>query len=204
MLSRAVAFVVWALVAGTGVFWGMRLFVQPAQQPSQVVTAGVASLARGDVSRLLGSNPAEPGAAETPSASADFGSRLRLAGVAASKVPGGAGLAIISVDGNPPRVYRVGALIDTTMVLHDVTSHTATIAMASSGGGAGPEVVLEMQPLSAAETGVLPTGLVPGSYGAAPAMPGAQPPGVGVDGLDTVPVTEPPRAGGLLKGHRAR
>lgn len=177
----------------------MRLFVPSAQQPSQVVTAGVASLARGDVSRLLGSNPAQQDAAETPSASADFGNRLRLAGVAASKVPGGAGLAIISVDGNPPRVYRVGAVIDTTMVLHDVSSHTATVAMASSDGGIGPEVVLEMQPLAAAETGVLPSGAVPGAYGATSAMPGA-----GADGLDAVPVTEPPRAGRLLKGHRAR
>ena len=204
MLSRSVAFVIWALVAGTSVFWGMRLFVQPTQQPSQVVTTGLASLARGDVSRLLGSNTVAQASAEAPAAMPDFGSRLRLAGVAAPRGPGGAGLAIISVDGNPPRVYRVGALIDTNMVLHDVSWRTATVAMAHGGRDLGPEVVLEMAPLAAAQTGVLPPAAFPGAYDVPPTMPGGQQPGGGPDGRDALSGMEPPSAGGLSRGPRAR
>ena len=203
MLSRSVAFVTWALVAGTGVFWGMRLFVQPTQQPSQVVTTGMASLARGDVSRLLGSNTVAQASSEAPSATPEFGGRLRLAGVAAPRAPGDAGLAIISVDGNPPRVYRVGALIDTNMVLHDVSWRTATVALAHGGRDPGLEVVLEMPPLAAAQTGLLPPAAFPGAHGAPPTMPGQQP-GTGPDGRDDLSGMEPPGAGVFSRGPRAR
>ena len=204
MLSRSVAFAIWALVAGTGVFWGMRLFVQPEQAPLQVTITGQGALARGDVSRLLGSNPVAQAVGEAPLARPDFGGRLRLAGVAAPKHHGGPGLAIISVDGNPPRVYRVGAVIDTDLVLQDVSWRTATIVMAHSGAYNGPEVVLEMPALAAPETGILPPAVFPGSHGSSPAMPGGAPNGPGMDGRDALSGVEPPSAGRLLRGARPR
>ena len=203
MLSRSVAFVIWALVAGTGVFWGMRLFVQPEQVPPQVITTSRAALARGDVSRLLGSNPVAQVADEVPFAKPDFGGRLRLAGVAAPKHHGGPGLAIISVDGNPPRVYRVGAVIDTDLVLQDVSWRTATIVMAHNGAYNGPEVILEMPALAAAERGVLPPAVVPGTHGA-PLMPAGAPMESGSEGRDALSGMEAPSAGAVLRGTRAR
>ncbi len=204
MISRLVAFAIWALVAGTGVFWGMRLFVEPEKAPSQVITTGQAAVARGDVSRILGSNPVAQAAVEAPMAKPDFGGRLRLAGVAAPKRHGGTGLAIISVDGNPPRVYRVGGVIDTDLVLQDVSWRTATVVVAHSGNYSGPEVVLEMPALTVAERGILPPPVIPGYRGSqAPApMPGAV--DAAPDGRDALSAMEPPSSGGVLKGARAR
>ena len=180
----------------------MRLWVPPSQPLSQSATTDVASLERGDLSRLLGSNAAAQDAPEAPSATVEFGSRLRLAGVAAPIGPGGAGLAIISVDGNPPRVYRVGAVIDTSMVLHEVNSHSATIVAAH--GGVGQEVVLEMQPLAAAQTGVPPSRATANVYGETSTTQDDQPSGTDSEGLDAVPVAEPPSVGRLPRGQRAR
>ena len=128
MSSRLAAFVIWALVAGTAVFWGIRFFVHAAPAPMQVATADVGSLMRGDLSRLLGADPVAQAPVQSPGMVQQLGGRLRLTGVAAPKQHGGAGLAVISVDGNPPRVYRVGALIDSNLVLHDVSMRTATHA----------------------------------------------------------------------------
>jgi len=182
----------------------MRLFVQPEQAPLQVTITGQGALPRGDVSRLLGSNAVAQAVGEAPLARPNFGGRLRLAGVAAPKHHGGPGLAIISVDGNPPRVYRVGAVIDTDLVLQDVSWRTATIVMAHSGAYNGPEVVLEMPALAAPETGILPPAVFPGSHGPSPAMPGGAPNGPGMDGRDALSGMEPPSAGRLLRGARTR
>jgi general secretion pathway protein C len=182
----------------------MRLFVHPEQAPSQVITAGQAALVRGDVSRLLGSNPVAQAVGEAPLAQPDFAGRFRLAGVAAPKHHGGPGLAIISVDGNPPRVYRVGAVIDTDLVLHDVSWRTATIVMAHRGAYNGPEVILEMPALAAPETGVLPPPLLPGSHGSSPEMPGGAFNGSGMEGRDALSGMEPPGAGRISRGARSR
>ena len=203
MLSRSVAFAIWALVAGTGVFWGMRLFVQPEQASLQVIITGQSGLARGDVSRLLGSNPVAQAAGEVLLAKPDFGGRLRLAGVAAPKHHGGPGLAIISVDGNPPRVYRVGAVIDTDLVLQDVSWRTATIVMAHNGAYNGPEVILEMPALAAAERGILPPAVMLGTHGA-PLMPAGAPMESGSEGRDALSGMEAPSAGVVLRGTRTR
>ncbi|OYY64719.1 MAG: hypothetical protein B7Y51_04115 [Burkholderiales bacterium 28-67-8] len=180
----------------------MRLFVQPEQVPPQVITTSHAALARGDVSRLLGSNPVAQAADEVPFAKPDFGGRLRLAGVAAPKHHGGPGLAIISVDGNPPRVYRVGAVIDTDLVLQDVSWRTATIVMAHNGAYNGPEAILEMPALAAAERGVLPPAVMPSPHGA-PLMPAGAPMESGSEGRDALSGMEAPSAGAVLRGTRA-
>ncbi len=198
MLSRSVAFAIWALVAGTGVFWGLRLSVQSDRAPLHLITAGQAALAHGDVSRLLGSNPIAQAAVEESSAKPDFAGRLRLAGVAAPRGHGSPGLAIISVDGNPPRVYRVGAVIDTDLVLHDVSWRTATVVMAHAGGDSGPEVVLEMPALAVAERGTLPPATAMGAHGSTPSNE------MGSEGRDALSAMEPPSAGVVPRGTRLR
>jgi general secretion pathway protein C len=203
MSSRFAAFIIWALVAATGVFWGIRFFVHSAPAPMQVATAGMGSLTRGDLSRLLGSDPAVHAPVQSPVIAQELSARLRLTGVAAPRQHGGPGLAVISVDGNPPRVYRVGALIDSNLVLHGVSMRTATVAMAQSGSDAASEVVLEMPPLTAAATGTLAPAPVPATY----TYPEAQPVPDADDTRDSLSDMAPPSEGHYpkgLKGLRAR
>ena len=49
MLARLTAFVVWALVAATAVFWGLRLLVRPQAAPAYAVAVG----ALGEIAALM-------------------------------------------------------------------------------------------------------------------------------------------------------
>jgi len=198
MLSRLAAFVIWALVAGTGVLWGIRFLAHAVPAPKQVATADVGSLTRGDLSRLLGADPVAQDPVASPGMAQQLGGRLRLTGVAAPRQHGGSGLAVISVDGNPPRVYRVGALIDSTLVLHGVSMRTATVAMVQSGSEPASEFVLEMPPLAAPATGVLPPAALPVAY----PHPEGQPAPIGDDGRDSLSDIAPPSAGPYQKGFK--
>ena len=154
MLARLSAFVIWALVAATAVFWGLRLWTRSAEAPQYTVPVGDVAVARGDLSRLLGATPlAATAAVATPEAA----SRFRLIGImapkssAASAQPG-QGVALIAVDGKPPKAFVVGAALDTNMVLQSVSLRTAAIGPAQGTAA----LTLELPPLVAAATGTLP------------------------------------------------
>ena len=184
MLSRSVAFLVWALVAATCVFWGTRLMARPAGSSALVVAMDPGAPSNADVSRLLGAAPqAELVPVEAPS---EISSRFRLTGVVAPQRPSEQGLALISVDGNPPRVYRVGAAIDGDLMLREVSLRTATVASSRNSNDAGSSFVLELPPLTSAATGALPQGgfIIP--QFAPPVAPGAPE-------RDPVSNFEPPR-----------
>ena len=157
MLARLCAFVIWALVAATAVFWGLRLWVRAPVAPSYAVAVGDAAAVRGDLTRLLGSAPATPVAtAATPEAS----SRFRLLGIVAPRNAGASGdgashgVALIAVDGKMPKAFAVGARLDGDLVLQSVSLRTASIA---SGQGTAP-ITLELPRAAAAATGTLPAG----------------------------------------------
>ena len=165
MLARLSAFVIWALVAATAVFWGLRLLARAPAAPAYAVPVGDASAVRGDLTRLLGSAPVAT-AAVTPAA--DANARFRLLGIMAPKYSSGAvsahGVALIAVDGKMPKAYTVGARLDDDLVLQSVTLRTVSIG---TGQGA-PAITLELPPLAAAATGKLPAGGVGG--GAVPTV----------------------------------
>lgn len=162
MLARLSAFVIWALVAATAVFWGLRLLVRAPVAPAYAVPVGDAAAVRGDLTRLLGTAPvAAPTAAASPEASA----RFRLLGIVAPKYAAtdaasvGHGVALIAVDGKMPKAYAVGARLDSDLVLQSVSLRTASIASSKSGA---PTITLELPPPTAAATGTLPaTGSLP-------------------------------------------
>lgn len=168
MLARLSAFVIWALVAATAVFWGLRLFVRPSAPPPYAVAVGDASAMRGDLTRLLGSAPvAEPAATIAPEASA----RFQLLGIMAPKASSGGtssnqGVALIAVDGNMPKAYAVGASLDGELVLQSVSLRSASIG-GSRGGAAA--ITLELPPPAPAATGTL------GGVGAPAAAPRGRP-----------------------------
>ena len=152
MLARLSAFVIWALIAATVVFWGFRFAVRaPAVPPHALATADI-SVAGGDLTRLLG---APPVAAQPVAQLQEASSRFRLLGIVAPKRPNAgaaSGVALIAVDGKPPRAFAVGARVDDDLVLQSVSLRTASI-----GSSAGQKsVVLEIPKLPAAATGTLP------------------------------------------------
>lgn len=172
MLARFSAFVIWALVAATVVFWGLRLFVRPAPAPAYALSIGDAGALHSDLSRVLGSTPVNVPQAVVPVAS----SRFKLFGivsprngqteaVALGRAP--QGVALIAVDGKMPKAFAVGAHVDGDLVLQSVSLRTVSIA----GQGAAP-ITLELPPPSAPATGTLPGAMV----GGLPAPAGPTPP----------------------------
>lgn len=160
----------WALAAGSALFWAFKVFVTPPAAPPHTQTAAATVALRGDLTRLLGVDAAPAVvAAEEPVADA----RFQLIGVVSPRSPRAAneGLALIAVDGKAPKAFRVGAVVDGTTVLQSVAARGATL-----GPRDGAAVVaLNLAPPAPAATGVLPA---LGGGGGAPAMRQIrQPPG---------------------------
>ncbi len=163
MLARLSAFVIWALVAATAVFWGLRLWARAPAAPVYAVAVGDAAAMRGDLTRLLGAAPvAATAAVVTPEAA----SRFRLLGIMAPKAAAGAasathGVALIAVDGKMPKAYAVGASVDGDLVVRSVSLRTVSLG---AGQGGAQAITLELPPLAAAATGTLPAGGAGGGY----------------------------------------
>jgi general secretion pathway protein C len=149
MPARLSAFVIWALVAASAVFWGLRLFVRAPSAPPHTLSVVDTGPGRVDLARLLG---APPEAADTSAPAPAISSRFQLSGVMAPEVPGDQGIALIAVDGKMPRAFRVGGTIDGDLVLQSVSLRTASIGLPR----AAPTVVLELPPLPPPATGSLP------------------------------------------------
>ncbi len=170
MLARLSAFVIWALVAATAVFWGLRLFVRAPAAPAYAVPVGDTAAVRGDLTRLLGSAPV---AAVAPIATPQAASRFKLLGIVAPKVastsaaPSTRGVALIAVDGKMAKAYPVGAQVDNDLVLQSVSLRTVSIGSTTQGA---PTITLELPPLAAAATGTLPA-----NFGGSPGVPLSQP-----------------------------
>ncbi len=186
MLARITAFVVWAVVAATVVFWGLRLLVRPPPAPAHALAVGDAAAMRGDLGRLLGAPTLAT--ADAPQAAPELASRFKLIGVmapkpaAASAVAPRHGYALIAVDGKPARAFAVGASLDSGLVLQEVSLRSASIGPSQGA----PALKLELPPLPAPATGTLPP---PGDFpaGGAPLPP--RPPGPAA-----APPQPPPRA----------
>jgi general secretion pathway protein C len=174
MLARLCAFVIWALVAATAVFWGLRLFVAAPSAPAHAVPVGEAGVLRGDLSRLLGSAPVALAAVV---AAPEAASRFRLIGViaprsAAASAGVGSGVALIAVDGKPAKAYAVGARLDGEVMLQSVSLRAASIDL----GPGQPPVLLELAPLPPPATGTLADLLPPATAAQTPPPPPTAPP----------------------------
>jgi len=149
MSARLAAFVIWALVAASAVYWGLELVVTPPAAPPHAGTVAAAPL-RGDLARVFGAPPTDEGPAVVPPPEA---SRFQLIGVAAPRAgTRGPGVALIAVDGKPARPYRVGALVDGDWHLQTISARG--VSLGPSGGTAA--VQLELPLLPPPTTGTLP------------------------------------------------
>ena len=97
----ALAALIWAAVAGGVVYWGLLLTAPAALPVVGLASAPMASFqSLPTVAKALGHATSVP-QAPTPSSS-----QFKLLGVIASTK--GLGSALIAVDGQPPKAYRVG------------------------------------------------------------------------------------------------
>jgi general secretion pathway protein C len=150
MMTRVWAFGLWAAAAASGVYWGLKLFVSAVPAPPHASVAAVQSSPRGDLSRLFGAEVAPVAAADE--AAAPESDRFELIGVVAPRVAGASreGVALIAVDGKPPRAYRIGAVVDGDTVLQAVGRRSASLGPS----GAAANITLDIPPPPPAATGV--------------------------------------------------
>jgi general secretion pathway protein C len=169
LLARFSSWLVWAAVALSAVGWGLRWTSASTAALPRVEVAGRGLTTGGDMSRLFGVTPvgvvpAAPAAQE----------RFRLLGVVAPRSANGhQGLALIAVDGQPPKAWRVGAAVDERWTLLAVRHRQADLGPA----GGAVALTLELPPLAEAARGQ------PAAFGApmtrpnpAAAVPGPPPP----------------------------
>jgi len=156
MWSKGVAFLIWAAVAATGVFWGLRVGGQGPQPPAHARPAPTAVAASGDVTRVLGPELVAQASLVAAAPAAADQSRFQLLGVIAGGPSGSAGpaWATIAVDGKPARTFRLGGVVDGTNVLQKVAARGVEIGPR----GGSPAVTLALSTLPAAATG-RPNGL---------------------------------------------
>lgn len=176
MLLRMSALLVWALAAAGAVFWGVRGFAAgkpvppgtPMAMPAPVVT-------NGPLVKLFG---LPPRAVEAAPEVAPEESRFKLLGVVAPKHAGSAGgVAVIAVDNQPAKHFRVGTAIDGDAVL---------LAVSARGAEVGPRGGPAAFDLQLPDPESLPR----------PSMP-AQPGMVGRTGIQAPNATMPPIQGAL-------
>ena len=166
--------------------WGLKVFVQPLATPPQALVVDAAGAVRGDLTRLLGADAAPAQAAAPPAPATD--ARFRLVGVVSPRAAKAAneGLALIAVDGKPPRAYRIGAVVEGPNVLQAVSARGAML-----GPRDGAAVIaLKLPPPAPAATGVLPSVSARGND-APPPPPMAAPAAVPPSALNAVDQDEP-------------
>ncbi len=131
-------FVLWALVAGSAVYWALKFTARGGAAAAVPVAAHTGAPADPvAVARLLGASPTAAGQAPAVSAA----SRFALVGVVASSTHQGA--ALIAVDGKPAKPFRIGTAVDDRLILQSVESRRAVLAESPSG----PAVVTLELPL---------------------------------------------------------
>lgn len=167
MALRFIAFVIWAAVAASAMFWALRLGASSPVAPAHTVAVAAAAAPRGDLTRLFGAAPVRDAGSPSPIVDTPLSSRFRLLGVAAPRQGGDlTGLALIAVDGKPARSYAVGKPVDGDLLLQSVHARGARLG----AKGAAPQVTLELPLLPPPATGSLP---LPQAPGTPPATTGA-------------------------------
>lgn len=123
---RIVTFSLAALAAASATYWGLLwLATVPARPTAPVIFTGPGAPDPHAVARLLGGG--QTGAAATPAVATDSAaSRFKLTGVVANQRK--RGYALIAIDGQPAKPYRVGAAVTDTLVLQSVAPRSAALA----------------------------------------------------------------------------
>ncbi len=131
-MPRLSAFGVGLLLAGSGVFWVLR-WPASASAPALPVADSAEEMPAADapaMARLLGAAATASDTATAPAAP-DASSRFRLMGVVA--LGAGKGVALLSIDGQAARPYRVGSQLEAGWVLQSVQARSVALGPDASG-----------------------------------------------------------------------
>ncbi len=169
MSARWPTFVVSALVVASALLWSYVL-----TRPTKAAAAPAATLSVAvppDLTRLLGTDP--PPAAVVSEAPPVADARMQLIGVVHPTTENDAeeGLALIAVNGQPAKVYRVGMVVDGETVLQAVEARGARLGPL----GGATLIALSTAPLGSAPAAGLP---LPVAAMAVARLPPAAPPSV--------------------------
>ena len=125
----------WALAFGSVVFWGLRLSAPAAGAPFPPASRPMA--AAPDVNSLARALGALPDAG--PAAAAPAASRFTLLGVLAGSTHAGA--ALIAVDGEPAKPFRVGSTVSPGFVLESVAPRRVVLGRGDGASRSSPLTV---------------------------------------------------------------
>ncbi len=123
-LPRLAAFLLALVLAASVVFWVMRWPARdsgpalPLPETRDALPAANANL----MARLLGQGDAPADAVASP----DAASRFRLTGIIASG--SGRGVALVSIDGQPPKPYHQGSQLEAGWMLQSVEPRRIALA----------------------------------------------------------------------------
>ncbi len=153
MASRLFALLVWAAVAASVAYWGLRWLSRPAAVPAHTTPVSLDAAVRGDIHRLLAAPKAANPVAQIQSEAQALAGRLKLLGVVASpNETDPRSVALLSMDGKPARAVRIGMVIDGGYVLRTLSQRSAGI-----GQPDGPVAVnLDLPLMPAPATGMQP------------------------------------------------
>lgn len=119
---------VWALAASSVAYWGLRLTARPPGMPTPIEAPAPLAANVPAMAQLLGAVASQPHQDAAPPVS----SRFALVGVLAGQ-KGGSGAALIAVDGQPAKPYRVGATVDAGLALQSLGPRRATLGAGQDG-----------------------------------------------------------------------
>ena len=136
---RLATLVLWALALASVAYWGLRLSAAPTGLAVPAAAPVPPEPDAEALARLLGAQPSQTAA---PPTAAGPG-RLVLLGVLAGQRSGG-GAALIAVDGQPAKPFRVGAVVDGELVLQSLGRREARLGASRSGA---TSLTLELPPL---------------------------------------------------------
>lgn len=152
MVSRILALFVWAFVAASVAYWGLRWFAKPVAVPPGTSSVAMTSTPRGDFTKLL-TGPAVVSNEPDPTAQSSLAARLQLLGIMAPRQQGAGGVALIVVDGKPSQAFRSGQAIDGELAVQSIGPQGVQIGHK----GDAALLTLTLPLLPAAATGTLPS-----------------------------------------------
>lgn len=155
MASRLLTFAVWALVLGSAVFWGMKVFAPRTGVPAQAQLPARSLALGGELKRLLGAT-AVAAADDDEADLADESGRFQLLGVVAPRGAGASphGVALIAVGDQPAKAWRTGSVIEGDTVLLAVNQRS--VQLGPRGGPATTELTLPEPAAMASPAGARP------------------------------------------------
>jgi len=137
-LVRLVTFVLAALAAASVAYWVLKWSAPTSPARQAPIELAPTSIDSAKVARLLGANP--NAAAPVPVSNAL--SKYKLVGVIAQG--GHSGSALIAIDGQTAKPFRVGESVADQLVLQSVTARSAALGAAPDGS---TSLTLELPPL---------------------------------------------------------